>query len=362
MSRRSSSTDLLLATAVVAGLLFAGFDPAPVLASARAVDGTDRAIVVPPAGATIEAYQNPGYRLERLRDGTVEVEVVVDPMHSESTFVLPPQSPDADGVELLARSVVSGSPTHYAAVSRLLAWVSTNIRYDLDRSASQAASDVLARRSAYCTGVARLTVAMLQRVGIEAREVSGFVVGERAGSGGYHRWIEAYYPDSGWHFSDPLSTHHWVPASYLRLAAEELDLTRSHRPLVLERDDRVAPVDVFPLAGEDVLVRRNSDRRRAAAVTIRSDSRAGTAWLVGNGELHTLPLAGGRGSFLGLPSGEYDLMVRAQDGRRWRRRVEFSGPGHVALELKGPGKGATSPLRPQPDSEPHFTDAASGGR
>jgi transglutaminase-like putative cysteine protease len=91
----------------------------------------------------------------------------------------------------------------------------------------QDAPTVLRRRTAYCTGTARLAVALLTAVGIEAREVPGYVYAS-AGSDdvrpGFHRWIEVRYPDRGWAFSDPLASQHFVPATYLRLAAESLEV------------------------------------------------------------------------------------------------------------------------------------------
>ena len=71
---------------------------------------------------------------------------------------------------------------------------------DLDRGAPQDAQSVLARRSAYCTGVARLTVALLDALAIPAREVAGYVVDDlpQGGRSGFHRWIEVFYDDRGW--------------------------------------------------------------------------------------------------------------------------------------------------------------------
>ena len=297
--------------------------------SARVMAGTDRVLATPPAGATIEPYQNAGYNLRVRQDGRVEVEVDLTPIKSEAPFSMPVRADQflPSGVEKLSRSLVSGSRTQYTAVSRILGWVASNIRYDLDRSESQDAGRVLSRRSGYCTGISRLTVAMLESVGIEAREVSGYVVGETPGAPmGYHRWIEVRFEDRGWHFSDPSSSHHFVPSTYLRLASEELDLTRSHRSRVLRREEQTAEIDLYPLAKYPVVARRNSERQRASSVSFRLPEKSGgKAWLTGNDELHTLEVKRGRGSFVGLPSGRYQLVVVNNRGERFRRLVEFRG-------------------------------------
>jgi transglutaminase-like putative cysteine protease len=82
-------------------------------------------------------------------------------------------------------------------------------------------------------------VDLLRRVGITARTVQG-VLRSRPDSAGYeariggvfHRWIEVYYPDTGFVFSDPSSSINSVDARYVpfnRRALErptELRLTR----------------------------------------------------------------------------------------------------------------------------------------
>jgi hypothetical protein len=300
--------------------------------------GTDRIVAAAPAGARIEPYENAGYRLRILDDGRVEVSVDLAPIKSEAPFVMPIREDQAppSGVEKLSRSLVSGSRTQYTAVSRILGWVASNIRYDLDRSEGQDAHLVLSRRSGYCTGISRLAVAMLDSVGLEAREVSGYVVGETpAAPMGYHRWIEVRLEDRGWLFSDPSSSHHFVPSTYLRLASEELDLTRSHRSRVLRREERTAEVDLYPLAEYPVLARRNSERQRASSISFRlSKGSAGKAWLSGNDELHTLDLRRGRGSFVGLPSGRYQLVVVTNRGDRFRRQFEFQDPTSLTIDLQ----------------------------
>ena len=64
--------------------------------------------------------------------------------------------------------------------------------------------------------------------------------------------------DRGWVFSDPLTTHHWVPATHVRLADGALEISRGLDGLLIERVDRIAAVDIYPFAGERVRARRNA--------------------------------------------------------------------------------------------------------
>ena len=284
--------------------------PASALAlGARAIEGVDRARLLPPAGARVEDYHNAGYRLRWIGD-EVEVEVETAPLDSRTHFE-PSRRPATGPIERLARGLTASAGTYYEAVSHILGWVARNLEYDLDRGQPQTAEAVLERRSGYCTGVARLTVALLEAAGIEAREVAGYVVGSEPGRpSGYHRWVEARLPDRGWVFSDPLATHHYVPAIYLRLAAEELETDRGTEGLLLERRDAIAAVDLYPLAPPGVTARRSSTRQLAAALRVRlEDQSTGTAVLEGRAARWTHALIDGKTTFVGLDPGSYQLRL-----------------------------------------------------
>ncbi len=298
-----------------------------------AVEGLDRARLLAPAGAAVEAYANSGYRIT-VRDGEILVEVETSPLASAAAFLPPPARPAEDAVARLARALTTGAVTRYEAVSRVLGWVSRSVRYELDRSLPQEPEAVLARRSAYCTGTARLSVALLAAVAVEAREVAGWVA-ERSGPAvGYHRWIEVRYPDRGWVFSDPSTTHHFVPASYVRLASERVGAEGGG--LLLERHDRTTAVDVYAAGAPGTRARRNSPRQLAASLRVVTDGeRAGVAVLEGGGLRRTLRLAAGDGVFLGLGPGRYRLELRLGGERLERqllipaaeRRTVFLGGG-----------------------------------
>jgi hypothetical protein len=304
--------------------------------------GTDLARVVPPAGARVEPYANDGYEL-RFVEGAVEVRVEVRPLGSGAPFA-PPAAPARDAVARVARAATLGAATHYEAAGAILSWVAANVRYELDRDAPQEPRRVLERRRGYCTGIAKLTVALLAAVGIEAREVPGYRLepapdGERFG---FHRWVEVFYPDRGWVFSDPMATHQFVPATYLRLADERLELEPGQGAL-RERRDRLEEVDLAPAAPPRVRVRPNDAARGSAALLVRlADGGAGEALLAGEGATRTARIEAGRGRFLGLAPGSYELKVTAGGRLAAWKRIRFRGPvlGEVTIPEGGAGAAA----------------------
>lgn len=335
-SRLRAACALLAGAAVLAAVPAAG--------DGLAVEGYDRARMLTPAGARVEDYENAGYRLRRLSGGEVRVEVDVSALASTSRFVPARAGGTGRGpifrgstyrgpTSRLARSLTAGAGTHYEAISRILGWVAGSIAYDLDRGKPQDAAAVLARRSGYCTGVARLTVALLEAAGIPAREVAGYVVG--GDDAGYHRWIEAYLPDRGWVFSDPLRSHHYVPATYLRLAAEELRPERGLEGRLLERREALAAVDPYHHGVPGVTARRNSDRQLAAVLRVRLEgSGSGLAELVGNSQRRTRPLVDGGTAFVGLAPGSYRLRLMLAGRDVIERAVELPGRVRKSLSLR----------------------------
>ena len=177
-----------------------------------------------------DQYDDDGYSLEvaPLPDGSITLTVRVSDAPLASTAPFPPTSrsgatpPAAPDRDAFARRLVSGSRTQQEAVRRLLAGIAAEVRYDADRLRRQDPAAVFASRRAYCVGFADLAVDLLSRVGIAARTVQGVLRGEPGGEayepeigGVYHRWIEVYYPDRGYVFSDPRFSINGVDARYI---------------------------------------------------------------------------------------------------------------------------------------------------
>lgn len=301
-------------------------EPQVAPAQGATVGGTDRAWIRVPRQALVQDYENLGYRLEVEAGARALVEVVVAPIESKAAFPLA-KAPSGSShrnrgtlLATLAQRQAAGENTVYGAASRILSWVGRNIAYDLDRSQPQDPSAVLERGSGYCTGIARLTVALLKSVGIQAREVAGYVFDLPMGGDGYHRWVEIHYPDRGWAFSDPSVSHHYVGAGYVRLASPWLDRAVIDEPALLRRRNEIRRIDSYPYGAAFLTARSNSSRRRAAALLItvegmepggepgRNETRGGFyAILDGGGVKRTRQLVDGRADFVALPPAEYRL-------------------------------------------------------
>ena len=326
--------------------------PGTATAQAVAYGGSDRVRLELPAGGLVEGYSNAGYRLQ-VSGGIATVEVELSPLRSRQPFTMPSgETAGAAPIPVLARAVAAGAATRYDAVTRVLQWVARNIAYDLDRSEPQDAAAVLQRRSGYCTGIARLSVALLQALDIPAREVPGFLVapaGGGAGSGssrtpaGFHRWIEVHYDDVGWVFSDPLLALHYVPATYVRLASESLLPEAEAAPgRLLARDDRRIAVDLFAEGSPQLSVRRNGVARRAAALQVTvSGATAGRAVLEGVGTRRVRALDRGESTFVGLEPGSYLLRVEVDGASPSLKRVILRDRVWGAVNLPPP-----EPLEP----------------
>lgn len=188
-----------------------------------------------------DQYDNDGYSLSVALspDGSLELTVRVSdaPLRSRAPFPtgLPrdpalSSAPERDG---LARRLASGSTLQAEAVERVLLGVAALVRYDPDRLRRQDPAAVLASRRAHCVGFAELAVDLLRRLSIPALTVQGILRTrpDQAGyepeiGGAYHRWIEVYYPDRGFAFSDPWSSVNGVDARYVPFARRSLERPR----------------------------------------------------------------------------------------------------------------------------------------
>jgi transglutaminase-like putative cysteine protease len=205
---------------------------AAVLCAALALAGEQRA-TYRASGADarlFDQYDNDGYSLEvsAASDGSAALSVRVSdgPLDSSAPFPPPgrrdaalPAAPDRDAY---ARRLTAGSRTEQEAVRRILLGIASEVRYDADRLRLQDPAAVFASRRAYCVGFAELAVDLLRRSGISARTVQGVLRSEPGADrydpsigGVYHRWIEVYYPDRGYVFSDPMRSVNGVDANYL---------------------------------------------------------------------------------------------------------------------------------------------------
>lgn len=242
----------------------------------------------------------------------------------------------------LAREVTQGSGYARDAAHRILSWIADNLVFDTSITVPSDAVSALKYQKAYCVGYSNLAVAMLRAAGIPARVAHGYLPpgyewgfskeywGVKVNDGGFHAYLELYYPDTGWVFSDAEHSHNFVDPFHLILRLDGMDMPGSYRGgyldvdkatfyTIFQEEDRTVMVDELPSPRTKRLGRRLDDRQHSAlvngSVTDRSGNPVakGTAvlWKEGRGEQHH------------FTNGRYAVAVTA--------------PGRYRLEVKGAG-------------------------
>lgn len=349
--RRAAPLALLLLLLLLAPARPAAAGDAPGLA----VEGADDARLA--AAGALAPYANAGYRLEIVRpgagDGTdpgaphATVHVDLSPLASTAPFAPPPAAPDPGPVVRTARAATAGAATTYDAVSAVLGWmVHHTVRLDGagtaagEGEASNTPATVLAAGGGSARALARLAVALVGAVGVEARTVDGWVLGvPRVGAPhGRHTWIEVRLPDRGWVYSDPLYHHHYVPATYVPAATGATTGAGAATPPRLEeRRDRSRTVDLYPAGAPGVTARRNADVQVAGAlrvvVTDGPGPTRGSAVLDGPDGRASKVLVDGESVFVGLAGGSYRLEVYLEGRPPLVRRVAVAPRQRSAVFL-----------------------------
>jgi len=201
-----------------------------------------------------DQYDNDGYSLgvERGAEGSLVLSVRVSgaPLASRAPFPTGAAreasltaSPERDAY---ARTLAGDAATEAVAVERILSGIASAVRYDADRARKQDPASVFASKRAHCVGFSELAVDLLRRVGISARTVQG-ILRTKAGTEGYdshiggvyHRWIEIYYPDLGFVFSDPSSSINGVDARYVAFGRRTFERPRGLTLTAMETSGRL---------------------------------------------------------------------------------------------------------------------------
>ena len=215
--------------------------PRPVETARYLVDG-------PEPWKAVRPVEGEGYRVVLSSpDGralVATVEVDGSPLRDLAPYPVDPRSlpadaralvaeplPADDELEALSRMLLRGATSQLEAVERVVAWVSTRIRYELPSLLSESAYSCHRSRRGSCVGRSLLAADLLRRGGVPARQVTGILTArapaELTGSsqelynvgisGVRHRWIEVFVPGLGWIPSDPGGLANTVTARHLAL-------------------------------------------------------------------------------------------------------------------------------------------------
>ena len=183
-------------------------------------------------------------------------------------------------------------------------WIADNLTFDTSITVPSDALSAFRAKKAYCVGYSNLAVAMLRAAGIPARVAHGYLPpgyewgfskdywGVKVNDGGYHAYLEMFYPDTGWVFSDAEHSHHFVDPFHIILRLDGMEMPGASRGGYLDVDkatfytifqgkDTTVMVDELAQPREKRLGRRIDDRQHAALVTGRVNDNAGAPVLKG---------------------------------------------------------------------------------
>ena len=156
--------------------------------------------------------------------------------------------------------------------------------------------------------------------------------GVKVNDGGYHAYLEIYYPDTGWVFSDAEHSHHFVDPFHILLRLDGIEMPGAYKGgyldvdkatfyTIFKEEDRTVMVDELSLPKEKRLGRRLDERQHAALVTGRVNDSTGLPVPKGTVVLWK----DGRG----MPTPFVDGKFAASVSNSGRYRVELKGPGYA---------------------------------
>ncbi len=242
----------------------------------------------------------------------------------------------------LAGQITRGCRYAHEAANAILSWIADNLTFDSNISVPSDAFSALKYKKAYCVGYSNLAVAMLRAAGIPARVAHGYLPpgyewgfskeywGVKVNDGGYPAYLEIYYPDTGWAFSDAEHSHNFVDPFHIILRLDGMDLPGEYKGGYLEVDkatfytifkeeNDTVMVDELPSPHEKRLGRRLDDRQHAALVTGTVNDKNGAPVPKGTAVLWKE----GRGAPYSFTGGRY--------------AAALTDPGTYRVELRGAG-------------------------
>ncbi len=334
-------------------------------ASLKVLEGEHSVVydIVNPRGvAFIPDYSNESFEQKVVSQDEfskrVRVTSRMSPMKTRVPFPVPPQmlsasvsrylsaerdrQSDDPTIIRLAGNITRGSRYAHEAANAVLSWVADNLVFDTSITVPADALSALQYKKAYCVGYSNLAVALLRAAGIPARVAHGYLPpgyewgfskeywGVKINDGGFHAYLEIYYPDTGWVFSDAEHAHNFVDPFHIILRLDGMEMPGSYKGGYLEVDkatfytiyqeeDNTVMVDELPVPKEKRLGRRLDENQHAALVTGRVADRTGQPISKGSVVLWKE----GRGTAAPFSDGRYAVSIQT--------------PGKYRVELKGPG-------------------------
>jgi hypothetical protein len=389
----------------ISGHLVGGIGPSPAWGGTKILGGKHTVIydIVNPTGMEfLPNYSNNSYSQKVIQEDEfskrIVIEINLSPLHSAAPFPLQGQSLPAQirtflgpereipanesGIASRARDLTQGSRTVHEAVTSVFNWIVDNHGYDAGRNTPQDGRSVFYSGKGSCVGYSNLAIAMLRSAGIPSRYAHGYLPpgydwgiskkywGVQISGGGYHGWVEVYYPDIGWCFSDLLHSKDFVdPFHVLRyidglnlnprhIQGGSLDVEEATTFTIFREENSSLAVDQVPLPEKDFLARQSGAQ---VFGTIHGAIKDSSGKPVVKGSLilwdglrgETIPFENGLYSLLGLEDGTYRLTIRAEGYAEVEKKLKAAKGQVRQVDLVLPGKSSSPPVpAPKPRRMP----------
>ena len=379
----------------------------PALSATKVLTGKHTIVydIVNPTGVEfLPNYSNSSYSQKVLQEDEfskrVLIEVNLAPLNSTAPFPVSSQQmpsqlrsflgpgkdiPANEGNILSqARALTQGSRTVHEAVTAIFNWIVDNFTYDAGRSTPQDGRSVFYSKRGSCVGFTNLAIAMLRSLGIPARYAHGYLPpgydwgiskkywGVQISGGGYHAWVEVYYPDVGWCFSDLLHSKNFVdPFHVLRytdginlnprnIQGGSLDVEDATTFTIFQEENATLAVDQLPLPKKDFLARQTGSQQFG---TIHGKVKDSSGKFVLKGSLvlwegtqgKIIPFEDGVYSLLGLNDGEYRVTIRAEGYGEVEKNLQARKGEVKQVDLIIPPRKSPQSTSPQKNSNPSRT-------
>jgi len=290
----------------------------------------------------VPSYVNTGFQQRRDGDSLiVHVDIATNDW-TRAPFGLRKIEPSDEPIARFARRAVAGATTRAEAVSRLLHAIAAHTTFRIGDDVPTAPDEVLTRREAHCVGRSNLAVAALATLQIRARPARGLLLETNTGRAVPHRWIEVFYPDAGWVFSDPTESINYVSPLHVVLTPPEApdpEYRPGGRPppRLEHHSDRLVAIDLRPARYSPLAERRLGVTQYAGAIVGQVvPPTAGRLTLIGRGTRRTLAIRAGRPfAFPGLEPGAYTLESEF-DGESRTQTVRVADAELIHVEVTAP--------------------------
>jgi len=338
--------------------------PHPACAASKVLAGKHAIVydIVNPQGVEfLPHYRNSSYSQKVLQEDEfskrVLIEANLEPLNSKAPFPISSQLLPAEmrfflqaekdiptneeNISAEAKKIARGSSTVQEAVSAIFHWIVDNHTYDAGSNTLQDGRSVFYSKRGSCVGFTNLSIAMLRTLGIPARYAHGYLPpgyewgiskkywGVQISGGGYHAWVEVYYPDAGWTFSDLLHSKNFVdPFHVLRyidgidlnprsIQGGSLDVEEATTFTIFREENTTLPVDQIPQPRKDILALQSGKQQFGTIYGLIKDA-SGKPIPKGNVVLwegirgKVIPFEKGLYSLLGLEDGTYRLTIKGE--------------------------------------------------